>query len=241
MIILGLAGQAGAGKDTVADYLVSNYGFMRFAFSDCLYFEVQQAYNLPNQDLLRNRDTKDTAQSELALDNCSDSDFAAVATQVMDDAHRAANINLYLLPSKVPLSPRQVLQWWGTDYRRAQKPNYWLLKNEEWLWSVHASVPFPEQRPQYFVNTTVRFENERQWISRDIEGAWGGNIWHIRRDGIAAVNPHVSEQPLPVLPGERELYNNDTIERLHTGIDILMTTNNRIVKVTWQDYNDEVA
>lgn len=35
-IILGLAGYAGAGKDTVADILVRKYGFHRVAFADSL-------------------------------------------------------------------------------------------------------------------------------------------------------------------------------------------------------------
>ena len=235
MIILGLAGQAGVGKDTVADYLVSHYGFLKFAFSDALYFEVQMAYNLPDQELLRNRATKDRAAPELALRNCSDSAFVLVARRVMADQYPDTFFPL----DDQSLSPRQILQWWGTEYRRAQKPNYWLIKSEEWLWAVHASVPFPEQRPQYFVNTTVRFENERQWISRDVDAAWGGNIWHIRRDGAATVNPHVSETVLPVLEGERELYNNDTIERLHTGIDLLMTTGAKFVKVQRKPYTEE--
>lgn len=33
-MIIGLSGHAGAGKDTVADYLVENYGFKKVAFAD---------------------------------------------------------------------------------------------------------------------------------------------------------------------------------------------------------------
>lgn len=33
MKIIGLTGQAGAGKDTVADHLVSNYGFVKYSFA----------------------------------------------------------------------------------------------------------------------------------------------------------------------------------------------------------------
>ena len=35
-MILGITGLAGAGKDTVGSYLVSNYGFTRYAFADKL-------------------------------------------------------------------------------------------------------------------------------------------------------------------------------------------------------------
>jgi dephospho-CoA kinase len=61
VLIIGLAGKAGTGKDTIADYLVRKYGFVKFAFSDALYQEVQDAFGLEDQDLLRNRDTKEVA------------------------------------------------------------------------------------------------------------------------------------------------------------------------------------
>lgn len=36
-IVLGITGKAGAGKDTIANYLVSNYNFTHFKFADKLY------------------------------------------------------------------------------------------------------------------------------------------------------------------------------------------------------------
>jgi len=215
MIILGLAGQAGAGKDTVADYLVERYDFVKFAFSDALYAEVQAAYGLENQELLRDRAMKETPTDLLRLSKCHDAGFFDLAVDPWGNAM---------------MSPRQVLQWWGTEYRRAQDPDYWLKKNDEWLESVRKLFPYPEQAPQCFVNTTCRFPNEQAWIH-----AKGGNVWHIRRGGHGAINAHVSETQLPLLEGERELYNNDTIERLYMGVDLLMSTSARFVRVEPMD------
>ena len=222
MLILGLTGNAGVGKDTVADYLVKAYGFVKFAFSDALYAEVQAAFGLPDQSLLRDRATKEVPQDKLALENCLDTDFLDMLVRLTGGP----------AGGEEPISPRQVLQWWGTEYRRAQNPNYWLDKNEDWLAAVQAAFRYAEQAPQHFVNTTCRFENEREWIQTGAYwGLWRGNVWHIHRQGVDPVVAHASETPLVVLPGEREIYNNDSIERLHRAVDLLMTTQARFVKV----------
>ena len=237
MFILGLAGPAGVGKDTVADYLVKAYGFVKFAFSDALYAEVQAAYGLPDQSLLRDRATKEVLTEQLCLRQCKDADFIACVLQIATETAWGEE-KIYI---DVPLSPRQVLQWWGTEYRRAQDPHYWLMKNEDWLRRVRAEHLYPEHAPQHFVNTTVRFENEREWIHNggedpgELYGAdtqrWSGNVWHIRRDGIVLVAGHISETELSVIPPERQLWNNDSVERLHRGVDLLMSTHARFVRV----------
>lgn len=221
MIILGLSGAAGAGKDTVASYLQDRYGFQIFAFSDSLYREVVDAFGLESEDLLRDRATKETPTGALSLENCENPEFVRIVWDILD---RSGGI---CLPHRIKhLSPRQVLQWWGTEYRRASDPDYWVKKTADWLAAVPRLFAYPEQCPQLFVNTTVRFPNERQWI-RDS----GGSVWHVFRRSVAPVNLHVSETPLEIWPGERELYNNDSLERLHYGIDLMMTSAARFVAV----------
>lgn len=227
MILIGLAGPAGAGKDTVADYLVKTYGFIKVSWADALREEVRAAFGLENYDLMLNRATKDTYNSLFALENCADSEFVAMThemclVQAGDD----------------PQTPRQILQWWGTEYRRAQNPGYWTDQLGKTITRYRESVAYPEQRPQLFVVSDTRFENER---TRIIDGGfayyeetpveWDGNIWHIRRETIEApTDTHQSARPLPVLEGERELYNNSTIDKLHQGIDLLLSTGAKFVR-----------
>jgi hypothetical protein len=218
MILLGLCGAAGSGKDTVALYLQERYGFIPFSFSDALYREVAAAFGLEDESLLRDRETKDTPQDCLALVRCENDAFVELAS----GPGAIPETIPYLGPFDQPLSPRQILQWWGTEFRRAQDPYYWITKADEWVTAMMGLSPYAETRPQLFVNTSVRFPNEREWIG---SFAPFGSIWHIRRDAATPVNPHESETPLPVLEGERVIHNNYTIEYLHMGIDRLMSSN----------------
>lgn len=233
MLVLGLtgalllpgdivtAGSAGVGKDSCADYLVERYGWTKFAFSDQLYAEVAEAFDLQPQhvgdtgeELLRDRATKETPTPALALENCNDSGYFVA----LDRAG--------ILPpgGDIPQSPRWILQTWGTEYRRMQDPDYWVQATAQWL-RVQQDVGYPEHRCQYYVNTTVRFENEREWIRSN-----GGQIWHIRRPTVTAPPDHVSEQLLPVRPGERELWNCGSLDTFHHAIDLLMRTSAPVVK-----------
>ena len=239
MLVLGLSGQAGCGKDTVANYLQKRYGFKVFAFSDQLYREVAEAYGLSDdvpyredaphiseRDMLRSRAHKEVPTERLALKRLYDlpevpNAFEPIARRLLARAHP----DTFMALSDIPLSPRQVLQWWGTEFRRAQDPDYWLKQTTAWL-NKQRNTLYPEHAPQFFVNTTVRFPNEQDWVH-----SFGGNVWHIHRDSATPVNSHVSEQPLEVLEGERELWNNDTIDRLHYGVDLLLSTAARFVRI----------
>ena len=215
MIILGLAGQAGSGKDTVALYLQERYGFIPFSFSDALYREVAAAFGLENEDPLRDRATKELRTPLLSLANCYETGFIDLVEDILRGDMMGPEIEQWN-------SPRQILQWWGTEYRRQQYPDYWINKAEEFVYNMTHFGPYAELRPQCFVNTSVRFSNERDWIH---SYAPFGSVWHLHRDNIPSVVSHESETPLPILPGEREIWNNYTIEYLHMGIDQLMSSN----------------
>lgn len=59
-MIIGLSGRAHAGKDTLADYLVQNYGFTKVAFADELKLLCASNFNLSNDQLYGNlKETKD--------------------------------------------------------------------------------------------------------------------------------------------------------------------------------------
>ena len=86
---------------------------------------------------------------------------------------------------------RRLLQWWGTDLRRNQNPDYWVLKGEEWAYETtrHGKVP---------VFTDVRFPNEADMVREN-----GGIIvrvsapYEIREARLGAVPPsHESEDAM---------------------------------------------
>jgi len=221
MILLGLAGAAGSGKDSVADYLVQRYGFIKFSFSDALYREVAEAFGLPDESLLRDRETKEKETPQLAMCNCGDYEFSELVRGMFAPEDHTEDHTEF-----TPMSPRWILQVWGTEYRRAQDPNYWVDQAEQWVEAMYSFPQYPEHRPQLFVNTSVRFPNEHAWI-KELEG----NVWHLRREAATRVAAHVSETPLPVLDGEREIFNNYTLDYLHKGVDQLLSSNAKFVRL----------
>lgn len=234
-VIIGLAGQARCGKNTIANYLAARYGFVQFAFSDALYREVQEAYGLADQSLLRDDATKDGPQEELALRNLvvpsgtvyQEHPFASLVFGIFQNDANNLGLQIGDIIGYHPLPPRQVLQWWGTEYRRAQDPDYWIKRAQEFVDDMRYRPTYPEHAPQFFVETGTRFENEREWITDTMEG----NVWHIHRDIDAPGQGHVSAVPLPVLSSDRELWNNGTVEQLHYGIDLMLSQSIQQVRI----------
>ena len=58
-MIIGLAGKAGSGKDTVGKYLVDNYNFKRFAFADPLKKGIKELFGFTDDQLLNKKEEKD--------------------------------------------------------------------------------------------------------------------------------------------------------------------------------------
>lgn len=233
MKLIGLAGPARVGKDTIADYLVENHNFLKFAFSDALYIEVQEAFGLFfDQHLLRDADTKEVPTDRLSFGFCRNVAFVdALAAKTFGSTAGGAEYTEWL---RAPRSPRWVLQRWGTDYRRDQDPDYWIKQSDDFVRTflnsrrmAVARIGVKEDdardrelaRVQGLVQTTVRFANEVDFIDR-----LGGEVWHIyRREAEAKhLGTYVSELRLPVRPHDKEIYNNGEVEALHTAASLML-------------------
>jgi hypothetical protein len=235
MQLIGLSGSVGVGKDSVADYLVAEKGFLKFSFSDALYEEVAAAFCLSKESLL-DRDTKEVKTEMLSLKHCRDIGFI----NALEEAYRAG---MGGLPEDADagMSSREVTQMWGTVYRRAQDPNYWVKRAEETVEAFFASLALYDMHGEIrgykdapgLVNTSVRFPNERSLFDK-----YNGQIWHIYRPGnySGERESYVSELTLPIETGDRILINNSTLDRLGTATDLMLRGNYIVASQTEQDY-----
>jgi len=235
MKLIGLAGPAGVGKDTIADYLVATHGFTKFSFSDALYEEVAAAFGI-DKAALYVRETKEQPMEALQYFYCENMDFK----DVMWDQLRTAGAKY---PMDVWCSPRQVLQWWGTEYRRKQDPEYWIKQAamvvEAYLRNAAAS---PDVFRGGMVNCSVRFPNERVFVEQ-----YNGEVWHVQRPNWdkalgESTKAHVAEQGLSPLPQDKIVLNNGTIEQLGTAATLLLGAKpGSIVKCGISTYPDAVV
>ena len=136
---IGLLGPANAGKDTVAGMVVEFFGgaVRRCAFADALYAEVAEAFEV-SEEYLRDRRWKEKPSLRLSPRFCLDDAFVQVC--------REAGVSVMSA-----LSPRRVLELWGTEYRRAQDADYWVRR----LVDTGGDVVIPD----------VRFANELQVVA----------------------------------------------------------------------------
>jgi adenylate kinase family enzyme len=196
--IIGLSGPAGSGKDTVADLLVTHCGFTKLAFADPLKNEVADAFCIEPLYLTR-RETKEHAMSCLALRRCLHDGFTAR----MIVAHNQRGQTLDLDAAR---SPRQIMQWWGTDYRRHQAPDYWVSQT-----SSRIAYLLRERIASRIVVTDCRFDNEADLLRH----TFGGLLWQVKRAGIdVAQGGHASEVTGEAFQPDATLHNDHDIRHL---------------------------
>src|ERR1700733_9341253 len=51
IILIGITGRKRSGKDTIGDYLVNNYGFIRVAFADTLKKALKEIFEFSDEQL----------------------------------------------------------------------------------------------------------------------------------------------------------------------------------------------
>jgi hypothetical protein len=208
-MIVGVAGFIGSGKDTIADYLITFKGFKRTSFAGPLKDAVASIFNW-DRDLLEgttkySREWRDTIDPWWA--------------ERLEIKH---------------LTPRWVLQQWGTEVgRRAFHDDIWIASIENQLRTARDDI----------VISDCRFPNELKSIKRmggvTIRVHRGENPpWHDAAIAFSkgyytagyeeamktlqSYNVHASEYSSVGLEYDHHIINDGTIDDLHKKIDSII-------------------
>jgi hypothetical protein len=182
--IIGLAGKSGSGKDVVADHIGEKYGYTKIAVADAIRDEVN-------------------AFLQLALGNYGAFMFGKNTS--FSDVLEAFRTAVYAKPTTPEM--RVILQWWGTEYRRSQNPDYWVDILQNKIMETDLAVVSDVRLP----------------IEIDVIHQAGGEVWFVERPGIAAVGipNHLTEIGLVGATFDRTIVNDKSLEDLRATIDAL--------------------
>lgn len=206
MAVIGFIGSMGSGKDTAADYFVNHHGYRRDSFANTLKDLVSSVFGW-DRILLEGR----TAESRKWREQI--------------DPWWAERLGM------PHLTPRWVLQYWGTEVCR------YGFHDDIWIASLENKM---RQIGDNIVISDVRFPNEIASIRKN-----GGIVLRIKRgpdpiwfpeaikanagdaialEFLASSNIHSSETAWIGCPVDHTITNDSTIDELFSNLQILLNT-----------------
>ena len=208
-MIVGITGFIGSGKDTIADYLVTFKGFRKMSFAEPLKDAISAIFGW-DRELLEGR----TAHSREWREQV--------------DPWWAARLDL------PHLTPRFVLQQWGTEVgRRAFHDDIWIASVENKLRSIKDNIVLSDAR---FPNElkavknaggiTIRVNRGENpvWYDAAIEfsrGYYSAGYMDARKV-LEEHNVHASEYSSVGLRHDYYIDNNGTVDELHRKVDSII-------------------
>ena len=205
-MIIGICGFIGSGKDTVADYLVENHNFTRDSFAGTLKDAVSAIFSW-DRDLVEGR-TKEARDWREQVDPWW--------------AERLG------MPK---LTPRLVLQLWGTDIIRDKfHDDMWIASLENKLRKSNGNVVITDCR---FPNEVRAIKNAGGIVVRVVRGPvpeWyetlvsmqGQATSGIKANYMKQFNVHASEWEWVGSEFDAVIENNGTLEELYTKVKNLV-------------------
>ena len=209
-MIIGICGFIGSGKDTIADYLVNFHGFRRESFANTLKDAVAHVFGW-DRELLEGR-TKEARKWREQVDPWWSSRLA--------------------MPE---LTPRLVLQLWGTEVcRRGFHDDIWIASLENKLRNSKDDIVITDCR---FPNEITSIKNAGGQVVRVVRGPepdWyeaaesmnrgdrGNMTWAISMDKIKRLGIHTSETAWVGTKFDKVLDNNSTLDNLYKQVENLV-------------------
>lgn len=215
MIVIGICGVAGSGKDTAADYLRDNYGFTKIGLADPMKKICAEVFDFSQEQLhgpSSERERVDTRYVFTGIcprchERCIEMVKPTDAAYWYCDNCALGGRPKTVYPKYV--TPRLALQTLGTEWGRT-------LFNTIWIDTVFRNL----RRAHKYVISDVRYKNEVQGITDH-----GGRVLRLLR-GTPRFN-HPSETELGTIPMDLfdvVIDNDRELSFLYTSLDDYMKT-----------------
>jgi hypothetical protein len=206
-MIVGVCGLIGSGKDTIADYLVNFHEYRRESFASTLKDAVSSVFGW-DRTMLEGR-TKEAREWREQV-----------------DSWWAERLDM---PT---LTPRWVLQYWGTEVcRRGFHDDIWIASLENKLRNSKDSVVISDCR---FPNEIASIKNaggKIVWVKRGELPNWYNTALEANRGNNVAINDlkmqkiHASETSWIGTDFDFIIENNGSIDDLYQQIESLIISN----------------
>jgi hypothetical protein len=208
-MIIGVCGFIGSGKDTIADYLVNIHQFRRESFASTLKDSVAAVFGW-DRELLEGRTRQSREWRE----------------QV--DPWWAERLNM------PDLTPRWVLQYWGTEVvRKGFHDNTWIASLENKIRKSQDDIVISDCRFPNEIAAIKRAGGLVVRVQRGPDPAWYSAAqsvnkgsthigWSLAKTELEKFNVHASETAWAGTEFDRILDNNGTMDHLFAQINDLV-------------------
>lgn len=201
MKIIAITGRRRSGKDTVADYLVKEYGYEKFSLADPMKLALSHLFGFTHDQLWENR--KDEVDERWGL----------TPREVMQlFGGEFLNDKIYeLFPDLEEKVPRGEFKAKSLDMQLTQKYYTDRLLSD-------TLYPNAEYRNKLYkvAIADMRYLSEAEYFRKR-----GATIWKIIRPSIIH-DDHASESEVDLIKADVEILNNGSIDDIYEGIREIM-------------------
>jgi hypothetical protein len=212
-MIISLTGNTGVGKDTMADYMVAHYGFVKISMADPFKRIAKDIYDFSDEQLWGPSEARNRADTR------------------------------YRRPDGSYLTARIVTQLLGNELSRLAYPETWIVYMQRTVKQIQSGYFYDEKKGAYkvpgknsrytgIIVSSCRFRNEIEAIKE-----MGGVAVRLKRPALTAgdflatgIQNHASESEQLTLPDEFFSY----VLEVPEGIDAFYQAINTFAKNTLQ-------
>jgi len=172
--VIGLYGPANSGKDTVADYLLTkDFWDVKVSYATNLKYMCKTIFNLTDDEVntLSGKESTFSTPKEFTQRNLGSVLFWMARTHSKYPLLKGSKVKISKLVGTKLYTPRQVLQFIGTDICRAVIPSYHL---------DIVTATLNENPNKNYVITDIRFPDEGNIIIDEFDG----KVFKVKRDVI---------------------------------------------------------